>query len=110
MTDVYEMAAALLTSMGVDVAHALERAEDAREAEASRVRAAARRCRDLAIDVKQAERKLLYQAQGFNAGAAGFTSADLRECEERVNRLRDAYGEACCWDRDMMRQLRREVA
>ena len=75
-----------------------------------RVRAAARHARDLAIDLKVAERRVIYLARGFNEGAAGFTAAELHETEERAARARAALDEACFHDAGMARSLRRSVA
>ena len=56
--------AAYLELEGVDLAHALPRAEDARDAAASRVRADAYAIRGLALAAKRADKRLAFEQAG----------------------------------------------
>lgn len=105
--DTYAAAERYLKDQGVDVGRALERAEDAQDAATSRTRADAADIRDLALDLKKAESKLLSESRGFNEGAAGFTSAKLGEARERVDRLTAELRAACLDDPALARAARR---
>jgi hypothetical protein len=108
--DVYAAAAAYLQREGVDVERALTVAGHVREGERTRARAAAGRARDLALDLKKADRALLFEARGLNEGAAGFDRTRLGEARERVAQLTAALEEACVNDRGLVRAARRAVA
>jgi hypothetical protein len=66
--------------------------------------------RCLALDLKAAEKRLLFEARGVNANATGFTAASLAEAEARVARLRAALEAACVDDPQLARSVRRSVA
>jgi hypothetical protein len=108
--DVYAVVERYLRAEGVDVARALDAVERRRECETSRTRAAADRARDLALDLKAAERALLHEARGLNEGCAGFTAARLHEAEARAAHLRAALEAACCDDPVLARTVARSVA
>ena len=108
--DPYDQAYRYLTSLGVDVERELAAVDRAHEGEKHRVRAAADGIRDLALSLKAAEKALLVEARGVNAGAAGYTAATLGEAEARVARLRAALEAACCDDPQLARSVRRSVA
>jgi hypothetical protein len=108
--DPYDHAEAYLKAEGVDVERELARGDREREHDRNRVRAAADRIRDLALDLKRAERDLLHESRGFSAGCAGFDRAKLAEARERAGQLRAALLTACCDDPELARSVRRQVA
>ena len=103
----YDLVVAYLAGQGVNVRHALQRAEDGRQAQASRVRADAAGIKTLAFSLKRAESELLAESAGFNEGATGFTSARLGEARERVDRLTAELRAACLDDPALARAARR---
>lgn len=103
----YDRVAAYLELQGVDLAHALQRAEDAQDAATSRTRADVDGIRGLALTLKRAETDLLAESRGFNEGATGFTSARLGEARERVDRLTAELRAACLDDPALARAARR---
>jgi hypothetical protein len=108
--DVYDRAVRWLLVEGVDVEGELAKVDRAHEAGEHRTREAAGRARDLALDLKAAKKRLLFEARGFNDCAPGFTAAGLAEAHDRVNDLAAALEAACCDDPDLARAVRREVA
>jgi hypothetical protein len=108
--DPYDRVVRYLEAEGVDVPRQLQRVCRAHEAEQHRTRAAADRARDLALNLKSAERALLHEARGVNSNAVGFTAATLREAQERVTRLTAALEAACVDDPQLARSVRRSVA
>jgi hypothetical protein len=108
--DPYDHAVAYLKAEGVDVERELARAGREREYGTHQTRAAADRARDLALDLKAAEKRLLAEARGVNAGAQGFTPGKLREAEQRVGHLTAQLTAACCDDPELARSVRRSVA
>lgn len=110
MADLYDHAVAFLRAEGVDVEHELEMVESARQAEDARIRAKAETARNWAIAANAAERKLVFEAQGFSAGWPGFSSGKLNEAQQRFDAADAALYEACGNDRDLARHVRRQVA
>jgi hypothetical protein len=108
--DVYAVARRYLELEGVDVDRELARVTREREYKANRAREAADRATSLALDLKAAEKRLLFEARGVLDGAAGFSRTKLGEAQARVSDLAAALDEACLHDQDMARRLRRQVA
>lgn len=96
-----------LSREGLDLARALERAEDGRQAEASRTRVAVDAVRGLAVSLKKAERRLEFEQAGLRDGCAGFTLAKVRAAAGEVTAAEDALLAACCYDRSVARAARR---
>jgi hypothetical protein len=108
--DPYAAAEAYLQREGVDVERAFAVLDHVREDEQVRARAAADSAGSLALALKKAERQLLYEARGFNDGAAGFTAAGLAEARERVTGLTAALEDTCLNDPVLISAARRSVA
>jgi hypothetical protein len=108
--DVYDLVTAWLAASGVDVDRELARIGREHEYAANRAREAADRATSLALDLKAAEKRLLFEARGVLDGAAGFSRTKLAEAQAHVNDLAAALGEACLHDQDMARHVRRQVA
>lgn len=105
--DPYARAEAYLQAEGVDVARALQRAEDGREAAASRARAAVHAVRGLAIALKKAERQLEFEQEGLQDGCTGFSAAKVRAAAGELTAAEDALLAACSHDRGLARAARR---
>lgn len=105
----YDRVVRYLAVEGVDVERGLQRAEDGREAAASRTRATVHDIRGLALQLKGAEKALGFEARGVLDGVAGFNRAKLGEAQDRVNLLAAALDEACLHDRTLARAARRSA-
>jgi hypothetical protein len=99
-----------LWAEGVDVEREFARVDREHEFAANRAREAVDRATNLALDLKAAEKRLLFEARGVRDGAAGFGRAGLVEAQARVDGLAAALDEACHHDHDMARRMRRQVA
>ena len=109
MSDLYDHVAAYLELEGVDLAHALTRAEDARDAATSRTRADVHTIRGLALAAKRADKRLAFEQAGHADGCAGFTASRVRAAAVEVTEAEAALLEACMHDRTVARAARRSA-